>query len=148
MAVKEIRLRSELFSFMDVENPEEEIEQHLTIGSDGSVEFTALQYVDRVANVIPVRTLKTKLSPEDTEGIFSLVEELPDGQTHEKSECGSWDVQLFDENGTRRTRKGLMMDDELNRRVSESMRLLIPIDHLFLIDARFDVPDGDVVACD
>lgn len=148
MAVEEIRLRSELFAFMDVENPEEEIEQHLTIKADGNIEFTAFQYVDRVANVIPVRTLKTKISPEDAEGIFGLAEKLPRGQTHEQSECGSWDIQLFDDKGTRQVRKGIMMNNALNSRISENMRLLLPIDHLFLIDAACDVPDGDVAACE
>ena len=147
MVVNQIKLRSELFSFMDVENPEEEIEQHLTIECDGTVEFAALQYVDRIANMIPVRTLKTKISGEDADAVFRLLMDLPDSQTHEKSECGSWDIRFLTDQKTSQVKKGIMMNDALNRRISESMRLLIPIDHLFLLDAACDVPDGDVV-CD
>ena len=137
----EIKIRSRIFSYNEEESPENDIEQHLTIRSDGSVLLETYQFNYRICNLEPHRKETANVGAPAAGEIIGKLRAAADGQEKTRPECGTWDV-ILTENGQRSAASGFMMDEDGNRELSEFVRERLPLEELYLFDDKYDVDDG------
>lgn len=139
---REIKIRSRIFSYNEEDAPENDVEQHLTIKSDGHVELQGYKFNYHLCNLEPSRHKELDIGAEKAEELISDLSRFTFSQLKTKPECGVWDL-ILTEDGEEKAGSGYMMPEYLNKLLSKSTREKLPmLDDLFLFDDEFDVDDG------
>lgn len=133
--IKKVRLISNCLGFGPCPEPDEEIEQHLTVTSDGRVWFSGYGLLN--GSIHKLRTAQSKIEPKI--GAY-IVQRIADRFSQEYEEeivmdVGSWELELTNTEGHRYRYRGPLCEvcDKTLGELSELIRYHLGF-HLFAFD--------------
>ena len=141
---KKVEIVSNNTDFFSPE-PEEEIEQKLTVSSSGDVRFSAYQFDDTL-----LRKRHFKIEPDVADAILNaVVDYFNTADPDYIEDVGIWEVIITNANGTAYKMSGSLNDDsEPEVSLSKFIRKTLGMDDLFLFDGRARTDIGERVSID
>ena len=129
---KKVKIVSNNTDFFSPE-PEEEIEQKLTVSSSGDVRFSAYQFDDTI-----LRKQHFKIEPDAADAILNaVVDYFNTADPDYIEDVGIWEVTITNVSGTAYKMSGSLNDDsEPEVSLSKFIRKTLGMDNLFLFDGR------------
>lgn len=135
-----IRIRSNCMCYGPGPEIGEEIEQHITVGLDGKVEYTAFMYEEKA---VYRRSTKEefRISPEDAAKLLSYISDYFADESHLiplATDIGSWDILISNESGEQYYTTGSLYEDLFYKEVglSQLVREILKCPYLMVFDGR------------
>lgn len=99
--LKEIRIVSNCLCYGPRPKPDEEVEQHITICSDGQAEASFYRFGDGIGHYIKYREEKNRIEEKRISQIFSFFKEYFSHEYVETlaKDIGNWDMELINTEG-------------------------------------------------
>lgn len=138
MNVQSIQLISNNICFGPQPEPEEEVEQRLTINKSGRVWFSAQQYQYLEFGHFRSRRQQIGMSVSDARFLLSLLDRLEEQPM--VTDCGPYDLTLRYDNGAKREIHGSLIGDATVEHdgvpvsLTKLMRRMVPVEQLFAFD--------------
>ena len=141
---QKLRIVSNNISYGPPPEPDQEVEQHLTINSEGRVWFSAYNFGERPGRYQKARTQNFKTDKDVTTKLLNAVAAYFSDEYEElfATDIGDWVLELTNTDGeTYKFRGSLCADFEVGGTdLSEMIRDALKIDDLFVFDGN-DKPD-------
>lgn len=135
---KRIRLVSNSIGFGKIPEPDTEVEQHLTIVSDGRVFFSSYQYGDGI-KYIKTGSGRGKIAPETAQRCLELIGKFfaSPGTNLDACDVGNWVLGITNANDTTFLFRGALcfMDVDLAE-ISEELREVLDMPQLYAFDGE------------
>ena len=128
--------------------PDEEVEQRLTLAANGRVWFSGYNFGHGFGDYEVGRKLQVNIGSEAAGRILDLLDRYFDCRAIVMlaTDVGSWELTMTDTAGEVHKQIGSLCEDLLlgDTALSATMRELIPIDNLFIFDGNYEEePDED-----
>ena len=136
--LKKFRLISNNICYGPCPDADEEVEQHLTILSDGRVWFSRYKFGlgDRQYELAEKKQLN--IGKDTAVDILTFTKKYFDekGIVMKCTDVGIWELFLTDENGAEHTIDGSVVPDDYTSEISNYIRKRLPLENLFLFDGN------------
>ena len=136
--LKKFRLISNNICYGPCPDADEEVEQHLTILSDGRVWFSRYKFGlgDRQYELAEKKQLN--IGKDTAVDILTFTKKYFDekGIVMKCTDVGIWELFLTDENDAKYTIDGSVVPDDYTSEISNYIRERLPLENLFLFDGN------------
>lgn len=136
---KKIRLISNNICSGPSPDADEEVEQHITIMSDGRMWLSRYNYGLGFGNDYVLKEKKQiNIGKENAVDILAYIKEyfVKKGITCKCTDVGEWNLFITDEHEGRHILQGSLIRDDYSTEISEYLRKKLPFDNLFLFDGK------------
>ena len=141
MELKKITLVSNNIGYGPRPEPDEEVEQRLTINAAGRVWFTGYAFGQGFGKHTPARRSQLSLGKENAQKILDMLDRYftDDRIIYMATDVGDWKLTMTGATGEKRTFTGPLCNDPIleNVGISAVTRRLIPIEGLFMFDGGY-----------
>lgn len=136
--LKKIRLISNNICYGPCPDADEEVEQHLTILSDGRVWFSRYKYGLGDGKYELAEKKQLNIGKDIAVDILTFTKKYFDekGIVIKCTDVGIWELFLTDENDANYTIDGSVIPDEYTSEISNYIRERLPFDNMFLFDGN------------
>lgn len=138
--LKKIRIVSNNISYGPHPEPDEEVEQHITISKDGRAWFSAYNYGDESGKYQKSRSKQFKISTEDVEVLFNAFSAYFSNEYDEvfATDIGNWVMELTNNNGEIYRFRGSLCAEFVSEGIdlSDLMREKLNMDELYVFDGN------------
>lgn len=131
-----IQLKTNVICYGPAPDPEEEVEQHLTIRSDGQVWLSHYRY-GSMNGKMPVRKEMFRVPAQNAAAILEAFAETcrnPEIMMNFVTDVGTWELALTDQDGTVSHFSGSAAGDYHYSALSDLTRRLLMRQDLFVLD--------------
>lgn len=143
--LRSFRLESNNECYGPCPEPNDIVEQHLSVHRDGRFRLSAYRFGDG-NGLVRAATIQRKIRPEQAEQIFLLLEQHFAENTLQAfvTDVGSWDLELVNSDNTRFRYSGSLVSDEKLSCISNIIRSTLKLDDLFCFDGN-ELPDEKTI---
>lgn len=136
--LRKLRLISNNMCYGPFPDADEEIEQHLTILSDGRVWFSRYMYGECGYKYVLKEKNQINIGKDTATDILAYTKRYFDekGIVMKCTDVGIWELFLTDENDASYTIDGSVIPDEYTSEISHYVRERLPFDNMFLFDGN------------
>ena len=136
--LKKFRLISNNICYGPCPDADEEVEQHLTIISDGRVWFSRYNYGLGDGKYELAEKKQLNIGKDTAVGILAFTKKYFDekGIVMKCTDVGIWELFLTDENDAQYTIDGSVIPDDYTSEISNYIRERLPLENLFLFDGN------------
>ena len=136
--LKKFRLISNNICYGPCPNADEEVEQHLTIISDGRVWFSRYNYGLGDGKYELAEKKQLNIGKDIAVDILAFTKKYFDekGIVMKCTDVGIWELFLTDENDAQYTIDGSVIPDDYTSEISNYIRERLPLENLFLFDGN------------
>ena len=136
--LKKLRLISNNICYGPCPDADEEVEQHLTIISDGRVWFSRYNYGLGDGKYELAEKKQLNIGKDTAVGILAFTKKYFDekGIVMKCTDVGIWELFLTDENDAKYTIDGSVVPDDYTSEISNYIRERLPLENLFLFDGN------------
>ena len=136
--LKKFRLISNNICYGPCPDADEEVEQHLTIISDGRVWFSRYNFGLCDGKYELAEKKQLNIGKDTAVGILAFTKKYFDekGIVMKCTDVGIWELFLTDENDAKYTIDGSVVPDDYTSEISNYIRERLPLENLFLFDGN------------
>ena len=136
--LKKLRLISNNICYGPCPDADEEVEQHLTIISDGRVWFSRYNYGLGDGKYELAEKKQLNIGKDIAVDILAFTKKYFDekGIVMKCTDVGIWELFLTDENDAKYTIDGCVVPDDYTSEISNYIRERLPLENLFLFDGN------------
>lgn len=138
MPLRKVTIISNNICYGPVPEPDDEVEQRLTLNAKGQVWFTGYAYGDGFGKHSPCRKQRLSIGTESAFRVLAMFEQYFSGDypVFYATDIGTWELTMTDEAGTSKKETGSLCADLLvgGNGISQVLRELLPIENMFLFD--------------
>ena len=136
--LKKFRLISNNICYGPCPDADEEVEQHLTIISDGRVWFSRYNFGLCDGKYELAEKKQLNIGKDTAVGILAFTKKYFDekGIVMKCTDVGIWELFLTDENDAQYTIDGSVIPDDYTSEISNYIRERLPLENLFLFDGN------------
>jgi len=136
--LKKFRLISNNMCYGPCPDADEEVEQHLTIISDGRVWFSRYNFGLCDGKYELAEKKQLNIGKDTAVGILAFTKKYFDekGIVMKCTDVGIWELFLTDENDAQYTIDGSVIPDDYTSEISNYIRERLPLENLFLFDGN------------
>ena len=136
--LKKLRLISNNICYGPCPDADEEVEQHLTIISDGRVWFSRYNFGLCDGKYELAEKKQLNIGKDTAVGILAFTKKYFDekGIVMKCTDVGIWELFLTDENDAQYTIDGSVIPDDYTSEISNYIRERLPLENLFLFDGN------------
>ena len=136
--LKKFRLISNNICYGPCPDADEEVEQHLTIISDGRVWFSRYNFGLCDGKYELAEKKQLNIGKDTAVGILAFTKKYFDekGIVMKCTDVGIWELFLTDENDAQYTIEGSVIPDDYTSEISNYIRERLPLENLFLFDGN------------
>ncbi len=133
--LKKIRLISNYICYGPMPQADEEVEQHLTILSDGRVWLSRYAFGNGVEGKLKEKK-QINVGKDVANDILQYTKRYfnKKGLTLRCTDVGDWELRMTDENDVKNIIQGSLISDDYTSEISAYFRKKLPFDYLFLFD--------------
>ena len=135
--IKKIKIKSNNICYGPAPEPEDEVEQILTIAKTGKVWFYGYKYIGTRS-----RSIINNMGEKSAYLIFELISKWIDaGPFCYATDVGTWNMVITDENNKLYKFDGSLMEDLIvdGVAISETIRDIVKVDDMFVFDGNKEV---------
>ena len=138
ITLKKFRLISNNICYGPCPDADEEVEQHLTIISDGRVWFSRYKYGLGDGKYELAEKKQLNIGKDIAVDILAFTKKYFDekGIIMKCTDVGIWELFLTDENDAKYTIDGSVIPDDYTSEISNYIREMLPLENLFLFDGN------------
>lgn len=136
--LKKIRLISNNICYGPCPDADEEVEQHLTVLSDGRVWFSRYKYGFGDGKYELAEKKQVNIGKDTAVDVLAFTKRYFDekGIVMKCTDVGIWELFLTDENDAKYTIDGSVVPDDYTSEISNYIRGKLPFDNMFLFDGN------------